>query len=131
MIKTPDGKDVFLPNSIILKNPLFNYTIDGFLRYEFIIGITYENNPVDAIQLILETTNKVEGVLKDDKKLRLQDLQKHVGLSQSAMSRLVTRLESKDFGAIERSICKNDKRGIYIHLTNKNYEQDRISKEDC
>ncbi len=68
MIKTPDGKDVFLPNSIILKNPLFNYTIDGFLRYEFIIGITYENNPVDAIQLILETTNKVEGVLKDDKK---------------------------------------------------------------
>jgi len=57
--------------------------------------------------------------LKDDKKLRLQDLQKHVGLSQSAMSRLVTRLESKDFGAIERSICKNDKRGIYIHLTIK------------
>lgn len=54
---------------------------------------------------------------EDDKKLRLQDLQKHVGLSQSAMSRLVTRLESKDFGAIERSICKNDKRGIYIHLT--------------
>lgn len=56
---------------------------------------------------------------EENKKLRLQDLQKHVGLSQSAMSRLVTRLESKDFGAIERSICKNDKRGIYIHLTTK------------
>lgn len=31
LIKTPDGKDVFLPNSIILKNPMFNYTMDGFL----------------------------------------------------------------------------------------------------
>ncbi|MEQ8627119.1 mechanosensitive ion channel domain-containing protein [Ekhidna sp.] len=30
LVKTPDGKDVFLPNSIILKNPLYNYTIDGF-----------------------------------------------------------------------------------------------------
>jgi len=67
LIKTPDGKDVFLPNSIILKNPLFNYTIDGFLRYEFMIGITYENNPTEAIKLILETVNKVEGVLKGDK----------------------------------------------------------------
>ena len=28
LLKTPDGKDVFLPNSIILKNPLFNYTLD-------------------------------------------------------------------------------------------------------
>jgi len=68
LIKTPDGKDVFLPNSIILKNPLFNYTIDGFLRYEFMVGITYENNPTEAIRVILETVNKVEGVLKGDKK---------------------------------------------------------------
>lgn len=67
LIKTPDGKDVFIPNSIILKNPLFNYTIDGFLRYEFIVGIAYEDNPTEAIKLILETVNNVEGVLKGDR----------------------------------------------------------------
>lgn len=67
LIKTPDGKDVFLPNAIILKNPLFNYTLDGFLRYEFVVGIAYEDNPTEAIKLILETVNKVEGVLKGDK----------------------------------------------------------------
>jgi small conductance mechanosensitive channel len=67
-IKTPDGKDVFIPNSIILKNPLFNYTLDGFLRYEFMVGITYDNNPTEAIRVILETVDKVEGVLKGDKK---------------------------------------------------------------
>ena len=67
LIKTPDGKDVFLPNSIILKYPLFNYTLDGFLRYEFEVGIAYENDPTAAIKLILETVNKVEGVLQQDK----------------------------------------------------------------
>ncbi|OAB28825.1 Mechanosensitive ion channel [Flavobacterium fryxellicola] len=67
LLKTPDGKDVFLPNSIILKNPLFNYTLDGFLRYEFEVGIAYENNPTEAIKLILETVKKVSGVLKENK----------------------------------------------------------------
>lgn len=68
LIKTPDGKDVFLPNSIILKNPLYNYTLDGFLRYEFTVGIAYENDPTAAIKLILETINNVDGVLKGDRK---------------------------------------------------------------
>ncbi len=67
LIKTPDGKDVFLPNSIILKNPLYNYTLDGYLRYEFTIGIAYENNPTEAIKIVLETVKKVEGVLNGDK----------------------------------------------------------------
>lgn len=67
MVKTPDGKDVFLPNSIILKSPLYNYTIDGFLRYEFTIGIAYENNPTEAIKIILETVSQEEGVLKGER----------------------------------------------------------------
>lgn len=67
LLKTPDGKDVFLPNSIILKNPLLNYTLDGFLRYEFVVGIAYEDNPTKALEVILETVNQVEGVLKGDR----------------------------------------------------------------
>ncbi|MEQ8627118.1 hypothetical protein [Ekhidna sp.] len=38
------------------------------LRYEFTVGISYEDNPTAAIKLILETVNKVDSVLKDDKK---------------------------------------------------------------
>ncbi len=67
LIKTPDGKDVFLPNGLILKNPLQNYTIDGFLRYEFEIGIAYESNPTDAIALIFDTLMEAEGVLQQDR----------------------------------------------------------------
>ncbi|WP_225422976.1 MarR family winged helix-turn-helix transcriptional regulator [Companilactobacillus jidongensis] len=56
---------------------------------------------------------------EENKKLRLQKLQELVGLSQSAMSRLIARLEAKECGVIERSICDKDKRGVYIHLTAK------------
>ncbi|MGF1638646.1 MAG: mechanosensitive ion channel family protein [Cyclobacteriaceae bacterium] len=68
LIKTPDGKDVFLPNSIILKEPLFNYTLDGFLRYEFTVGIDYKNDIFKATQIILTEVNSIDGILKGDKK---------------------------------------------------------------
>jgi len=68
MLKTPDGKDVFMPNAIILKNPLFNFTIDGFLRYEFTIGIAYESNPTEAMSLILDTVNNMPDVLDGERK---------------------------------------------------------------
>ena len=47
---------------MILKNPLFNYTIDGYLRYEFNVGIAYENNPTKAIKIINE---RVKYPIKD------------------------------------------------------------------
>ncbi|WP_424767584.1 MarR family winged helix-turn-helix transcriptional regulator [Paenibacillus sp. sgz302251] len=52
-----------------------------------------------------------------DKKLRLQQLENLVGLSQSAMSRLVSRFEEKGCGALQRSICKDDRRAVYTSLT--------------
>ncbi|MFO8055040.1 MAG: hypothetical protein R6U19_07775 [Bacteroidales bacterium] len=44
------------------------FVVAGFLRYESVVGIAYENNSTEAIKLILETVNNVEGVLKGDKK---------------------------------------------------------------
>jgi len=52
-----------------------------------------------------------------EKKLRLQQLQAMVGLSQSAISRLVSRFEAKGCGAMQRATCENDRRGIYTSLT--------------
>ncbi|APX73237.1 MarR family transcriptional regulator [Companilactobacillus allii] len=60
--------------------------------------------------------------LEDNRKLRLQDLQSDIGLSQSAMSRMITRLEAKECGVIKRSTCDDDKRGIYVSLTQKGEE---------
>ncbi len=55
--------------------------------------------------------------LTDEKKLRLQQLQDMVGLSQSAISRLVGRMEAKNCGALQRHVCENDRRGIYTQIT--------------
>jgi small-conductance mechanosensitive channel len=66
-IKTFDGKDVYIPNGILLKNPLYNYTIDGFLRQQFILGFDYGTNLSLARTTILETVNRIPGVLQETK----------------------------------------------------------------
>lgn len=63
-IKTADGKDVFIPNGVILKNPLTNFTIDGFLRYDFIIGLDYGSEYQGAVELIESSIIHVPGVLQ-------------------------------------------------------------------
>ena len=62
-IKTPDGKDVFIPNANIVKNPLINYTIDGFLRFDFIVGIDFNADVLQASAIIKKTIKEMEGVL--------------------------------------------------------------------
>ncbi|MEK4347579.1 MarR family winged helix-turn-helix transcriptional regulator [Paenibacillus sp. FSL P4-0184] len=52
-----------------------------------------------------------------EKKLKLQKLESMVGLSQSAVSRLVSRFEAKGCGALERKACDSDRRSIYTSLT--------------
>ncbi|GIH21951.1 hypothetical protein Aph01nite_02610 [Acrocarpospora phusangensis] len=48
---------------------------------------------------------------------RVQELAECVHLSQSALSRLIARLE-KD-GLVVRSLCEDDRRGVYVSLTPK------------
>lgn len=52
-----------------------------------------------------------------EKRLRLQELQEKVGLSQSALSRLVGGMEANSCGALEKHICSDDRRGAYTQLT--------------
>ncbi|MFF2911393.1 MarR family winged helix-turn-helix transcriptional regulator [Paenibacillus sp. NPDC057934] len=52
-----------------------------------------------------------------EKKLRLQQLESMIGLSQSAISRLVSRFEARSCGALERISCDEDRRSIYTALT--------------
>lgn len=52
-----------------------------------------------------------------EQKLKLQDLEGKVGLSQSAVSRLVSKFEAKGCGALERNACEHDRRSIYTSLT--------------
>jgi DNA-binding MarR family transcriptional regulator len=51
----------------------------------------------------------------DQHKFRAQELAGAVHLSQSALSRLIDRLVKH--GLVERCLCDNDRRGIYVILT--------------
>jgi DNA-binding MarR family transcriptional regulator len=51
----------------------------------------------------------------DNDQHRMQDLADSVHLSQSALSRLIGRLE--DEGLVTRAICAHDRRGIFACLT--------------
>lgn len=46
---------------------------------------------------------------------RVQNLVGRVHLSQSALSRLIGRLEKE--GLVERSVCMEDRRGVWVALT--------------
>ncbi|MFJ8504148.1 MarR family winged helix-turn-helix transcriptional regulator [Streptomyces avermitilis] len=51
---------------------------------------------------------------------RVQNIAGRVHLSQSALSRLIGRL-AKD-GLVERSVCEEDRRGVWVALTRKGRE---------
>ena len=60
-----------------------------------------------------EVLERLASAPKDEN--RMQDLADSVHLSQSALSRVVGRLE-KD-GLVERCMCREDRRGIFTNLT--------------
>ncbi|ASR48869.1 MarR family transcriptional regulator [Paenibacillus peoriae] len=55
----------------------------------------------------------------EDKKLRLSTASNMIGLSQSALSRLIIRLENHAFQPVERVVYEEDKRGFYVVLTTR------------
>ena len=60
--------------------------------------------------------------ISEHKSMRLQSLPELIGLSQSALSRLVARMEESSCGVIKKISCEEDKRGVYISLTEKGEE---------
>lgn len=67
-IKTPDGRDVFVPNANIIKNPLINFTVDGFLRYDYTVNLSSGSDYENTMQKIEAALHNVEGILKKRRK---------------------------------------------------------------
>ncbi len=65
-IRTFDGRDVYIPNSDVIKKPVYNYTEDGFFRFDFVVGIAYEDDISAAEELIKETLRRTELVFEDE-----------------------------------------------------------------
>ncbi len=64
-IRTADGRDIYIPNAMIVKNVLINFTKDGLLRQEFLVGLDTFDDLSKARDLILDYFTKQPDVLND------------------------------------------------------------------
>lgn len=64
---SPDGNHVRLPNSLVFKAVIVNYTRNPQRRFQFDIGVDSTQDLQDAQNLALETLNSIEGVLDEPK----------------------------------------------------------------
>jgi len=64
-----------------------------------------------------------------DKKLRLQQLEAMLGLSQSAVSRLVGRFAARGCGALRRHVCEEDRRSVFTALTESGEQKVEAARE--
>ncbi|MET8142238.1 MarR family transcriptional regulator [Sphaerisporangium sp. NPDC005288] len=62
-------------------------------------------------------------VESDHGKYRVQELADAVHLSQSALSRLISRLEKA--GLVCRNMCEVDRRGVFVQITEAGIERHR------
>lgn len=62
LIRSFDGKHVFLPNSLVLKEPLINFTRDGNLRQDFLVSVDYgtDSNPGTVQEQLLAFQPEVQ-----------------------------------------------------------------------
>ncbi|KPM47937.1 mechanosensitive ion channel family protein [Jiulongibacter sediminis] len=64
-MKTFDGRDVYIPNSDVIKKAVYNYTEDGFYRLEFEVGIDYEDNIELAKEVIIKAVTATPDVIDE------------------------------------------------------------------
>ncbi|WGH76546.1 mechanosensitive ion channel [Tenacibaculum tangerinum] len=65
-LKTFDGRDVYIPNSDIIKKAVYNYTEDGYYRLDFVVGIDYEDDIDIAKKVIIDAVVSTTGVMNTE-----------------------------------------------------------------
>jgi DNA-binding MarR family transcriptional regulator len=69
----------------------------------------------------------LERLATSEGECRMQELSGVTHLSQSALSRVVGRLETD--GLVTRAMCENDRRGIFAHITDAGRERYEAARE--
>ena len=65
-LKTFDGRDVYIPNSDIIKKAVYNYTEDGYYRLDFMVGIDYDDDINLAKKVIKQTVINTPDVINTE-----------------------------------------------------------------
>lgn len=65
-VRTFDGRDVFIPNSILIKQPLTNFTRDGLMRHDFTVGLDYGDDIAEATRVTLDELSAMQNITHSD-----------------------------------------------------------------
>lgn len=60
-----EGKDIFVPNALLIKNTLVNYNSLGFLLQDFVLGLEYGSDYHRAIDLITDVLADIDELHND------------------------------------------------------------------
>lgn len=66
LVETFFGQLEVVPNKIMFRNVLTNYSINGVRRIEVPVGISYADDPEVAAEVIVKALNKCDFVIKQD-----------------------------------------------------------------
>lgn len=64
-IKTADGRDIYIPNSMVIKSVFTNYTRDGLLRLDFQLGLDTFDDIEKARKIIINHILKQDDLIKE------------------------------------------------------------------
>jgi len=139
-LKTFDGKDVYIPNASIVKTPVINYTIDGFLRQEFVVGLDYGSDVDKAIDLIVKALDTVDGILTNSKKVNVFVSNLNTSTIDLTVQYWLDTLDRKVPGtvvktkAINKVLMTLDDAGFYlpgnvVELKNYNLDEIRVGQK--
>ena len=66
LVETFFGQLEVIPNKILFRNVLTNYSINGIRRIEVPVGISYADDPEVAAKVIVEALNECDFIIKQD-----------------------------------------------------------------
>ncbi len=64
-VRTIDGKMIYIPNSLIINNPLTNYTVEGKRRFDFEVELDATVNTHVCRELMGKALDQIPEIMKD------------------------------------------------------------------
>ncbi|MCV6629003.1 MAG: mechanosensitive ion channel [Flavobacteriaceae bacterium] len=115
VLLSPDNKTIILPNGSLSNGTIKNYSADGKLRVDLVIGVSYDTDLSQAKKVLLDVMNKDEHVLKDPEPMVAVEAlaDSSVNLAVRPWSKVENYWEVY-FGITEASKLALDKAGIEI-----------------
>ena len=73
-IKTADGNDIFIPNSMILNNPLINFSMDTVRRFDFTLQLDFGIDVDKVRKILMDEFSINKDILKDPASFIMVDM---------------------------------------------------------